>query len=202
MSASPGSRRELAWAALLCLAGAGLAVFAGGQAWASVHAVDSVVTARSVTGTELSGAATALGWAGLAGVAALFAVGGRARSGLGALLALLGAGLVYLAATATGHEHVVTVAAAKSQSILMAGPVSVDTTGWPIVSVAGGVLLLAAGLLTAVRGARWPGMSSRYTRSPSVPETGNAPEAGKPKARSEPAAMWKALDRGEDPTGE
>lgn len=195
MSASAGPRRELATAALLCLAGAGLAVFAGGQAWASVHAVDSVVTSRSVTGTELAGAATALGWAGLAGVAALFAVSGRVRSGLGALLALLGAGLVYLAATATGHEHVLSVAAAKSQSVLMAGPVSVDTTGWPLVSVAGGVLLVAAGLLTAVRGAGWPGMSSRYSRSATS-------EAGKPKAEAGSAAMWKALDRGEDPTGE
>lgn len=194
MTTSAGSRRELALAAVLCLAGAGLAVFAGGQSWASVHVVDSVVASRSVTGTELTGAATALGWAGLAGLAALFAVGGRVRAGLGALLALFGVGLVYVSATSTGHEHALSVAADKSQSILMAGPISVDTTGWPVVSLLGGVLLIAAGLLTAVRGARWPGMSSRYERSPERPvERSGAPDS---------AGMWKALDRGEDPTRE
>jgi uncharacterized membrane protein (TIGR02234 family) len=185
------ARRELLTAALLCLVGAGLALFASGQSWATAHAVDSVLTRKSVTGGELTGAATALGWAGLAGLLALFAVGGRVRAGLGVLLALFGVGLVYVSATSTGHEHVLSVAADKSQSIQMAGLVAIDTTAWPIVSVIGGVLLAAGGLLVAIRGARWPGMSSRYERS-----------ATKKQVEPDDAVgMWKALDRGEDPTG-
>jgi uncharacterized membrane protein (TIGR02234 family) len=61
-----------------------------------------------------------------------------------------------------------------------------------VVTVAAGLLLAAGGLVTVVRGARWPGMSSRYERGATPRQT----------VPSDSAGMWKALDRGEDPTGE
>ena len=62
----------------------------------------------------------------------------------------------------------------------------------------GGVLILLAGLLALRYGRLWPGMSGRYER-------GGAP--ARPRRRAQPVDpdrpedLWKALDRGEDPTG-
>ncbi len=183
------ARREMTLAVLLCAVGAGLAVTAGGRPWVTVHAPDAIVgSSWSLKGTDLTGAASALGWAGLAGLAALFAVRGAVRAGLGVLLALFGAGIVYF--TASGRSDATSVAAAKHQAVSLASHVTVTTTAWWAVSLVGGALLLLAGLLVAVRGARWAGMSRRYDREAAPRETGDA------------VGMWKALDRGEDPTGD
>src|SRR5437879_2459232 len=152
------TRRELVTAALLCAAGAGLAVSAGGREWATVHAQDTLVPlGRSLTGQELTGAATALGWAGLAGLAAVFATQGRVRAAVGVLLTVFGAGIGYSSVTAVGRPHVLETAAGKSQLLGLAGHATVGTTAWWTISAVGGLLLLAAGALVAVRGARWPG---------------------------------------------
>jgi hypothetical protein len=50
--------------------------------------------------------------------------------------------------------------------------------------------VLAAGILVAWRGPRWPAMSSRYSR------TGG----GKPQPVADPATLWESLSRGADPT--
>ncbi len=50
------------------------------------------------------------------------------------------------------------------------------------------VALVAAGALTALRGPRWPSLARRY---------GDAAGA---ESRGEPVDLWRALDRGEDPT--
>jgi uncharacterized membrane protein (TIGR02234 family) len=196
------TRREFVTAALLCAAGAGLTVSAGGREWATVHAQDALVPfGRSLTGQELTGAATALGWAGLAGLAALVATRGRVRAVVGVLLAVFGAGIGYSSVTAVSRSHVLATAASKSQLLGLAGHATVGTTAWWTVSAVGGFLLLVAGVLVAVRGARWPGMSARYDRT-----AAGAARAGTPRpapARPDTAdalGMWKSLDRGEDPT--
>ena len=60
---------------------------------------------------------------------------------------------------------------------------------WPALTLAGGVLLLLAGGLIAVRGRRWAGLSSSY----------DAPTAA-PAAPVTDKGVWDALDRGDDPT--
>jgi uncharacterized membrane protein (TIGR02234 family) len=61
---------------------------------------------------------------------------------------------------------------------------------WPVLSAICGVLVVAAGVLIAVRGHRWQGMSARYEAQPA--------RADNPVKAA--AALWSALDRGEDPT--
>jgi hypothetical protein len=62
------------------------------------------------------------------------------------------------------------------------------TAGWPLLAAAGGLAVAAAGALAVARGDRWPAMGSRYER--------NRPDqAGE-------ADLWRALDRGEDPTAQ
>jgi hypothetical protein len=53
------------------------------------------------------------------------------------------------------------------------------------------VLVLVAGLLTAVRGGQWAGLSARYDRREIDPEQA--------RARAD-ASLWTALERGDDPT--
>jgi uncharacterized membrane protein (TIGR02234 family) len=186
-------RRELAAAALL--GGAGAAIVAGfaGRTWAAVaeHAGTGLGTlGQQLTGRSLSGVVGALGWAGLAGIAALLATRGWARVAIGVLLAAFGVIIAIASPAAVRRAHVVSVAGDKSNLARLGGDVIVHVNAWWVVSLAGGVLLAAAGLLTVVRGRRWPGMSARYDR----------PGAAPPPAGDDPASMWKALDRGDDPT--
>ncbi|MFA1542261.1 TIGR02234 family membrane protein [Actinomadura monticuli] len=186
---TPG--RERALAALLCAAGAGLALLAAGRTWAAVKAEDAITPfTQTLTGGDLGGAAGALGWAGLAGLAALFATRGRVRAAVGVLIALFGAGIAYASASAVRRSNVLDAAADKSALIRLGADPALQANLWWLVSVAGGVLLVAAGVLTAVRGGRWPAMSSRYERE--------GPAAQ--QRADDPSAMWRSLDRGEDPT--
>jgi uncharacterized membrane protein (TIGR02234 family) len=72
--------------------------------------------------------------------------------------------------------------------------------------LAGGVLLVAAGVLTVSRGSRWPGMSARYDRARAPVAASARGREGAPgtaaaePAEQDPAGLWKSLDRGEDPT--
>ncbi|WP_051711740.1 Trp biosynthesis-associated membrane protein [Spirillospora albida] len=190
---TPGRERGLT--ALLCAAGAGLALLAAGREWARVQASGAITPyAERLTGHDLGGAGAALGWAGLAGLAALFATRGRVRAAVGALLAVFGAGIVYASATSVQRAHVLAAAEEKSSLLKFGAQPVLSVNLWWMASVTGGVLLVVAGLVTLVRGTRWPGMSSRYERDAS--RSGTAA----PPAPDDPAALWKSLDRGEDPT--
>ncbi|MDL5157938.1 Trp biosynthesis-associated membrane protein [Actinomycetospora termitidis] len=61
---------------------------------------------------------------------------------------------------------------------------------WPLLGGLGGLLLVGAGLLVALRGAAMPRLGARY----------DAPGASRPRPRDEERSLWEALDAGEDPT--
>ncbi|TDC54683.1 MFS transporter [Actinomadura sp. KC345] len=196
---TPGRERGLT--ALLCAAGAGLALLAAGRSWATVRAEDAITPlTQNLTGGDLGGAAGALGWAGIAGLAALFAARGHVRSGVGALIALFGAGIAYASAAAVQRPNVLSAAGDKSALLNIGTAPAVDVNLWWMVSVTGGVLLAVAGLVTAVRGRRWPGMSARYERAAPGGPAGEKAAGEAPVAEDDPSALWKSLDRGEDPT--
>ncbi|WP_123663579.1 Trp biosynthesis-associated membrane protein [Actinocorallia herbida] len=184
--------------ALVCAAGAALVVFATGRVWAQAAFAGSGSGHTSgmsdLTGADLS-ATGALGWAALAAMAAVFAVRGAARIAVGALLALLGAGTVLLALTATDASSARAALLGDSGTIVVGSTdaVTVAATAWPWLAAAGGLVIALAGLWTAVRGRAWPGMSARYERG-ARPAKAAAPD--------DPAALWKSLDRGEDPTAD
>jgi uncharacterized membrane protein (TIGR02234 family) len=186
------TRRELVLAVLLGAAGGGLVAGFAGRPWAVVTERTTGLEpfTQQLTGRSLSGAAAALGWAGLAGIAALLATRGWARVVIGALLAVFGAGIAALAPAAVSRAHVLSVAGERTNLARLSGDVGVHVGAWWVVSLAGGVLLAAAGLLTVLRGRRWPGMSSRYEH----------PGAAASPRRNDPSSLWKALDRGDDPT--
>ena len=196
---TPGRERGLT--ALLCAAGAGLALLAAARGWATVSAEDAITPlSQDLTGGDLGGAAGALGWAGIAGLAALFATRGRARSGVGVLIALFGAGIVYASAAAVQRPNVLSAAGEESALLNIGADPAVDVNLWWMVSVTGGVLLAVAGLAAAVRGRRWPGMSARYERAAPGGPAAQKAAVEDAAAEDDPSALWKSLDRGEDPT--
>ncbi|MGW6555484.1 Trp biosynthesis-associated membrane protein, partial [Streptomyces sp. NPDC055051] len=69
-------------------------------------------------------------------------------------------------------------------------------TAWPYVAAAGALLILVAGLCALRYGKSWPAMGGRYERA-GTPRAARGPAAGDP---DRPEDLWKALDRGEDPT--
>lgn len=122
-----------------------------------------LVATSGSTGAEAIPVARALALVALAGSVALLAARRWSRLAAGVVLAVTGLGLVGSAVT---------------------GPAfSVRTA----LIAAGGLLVLAAGLVTVGRGRAWPALGARY----------DAPAA---RRAVSPGDVWDALDRGEDPT--
>lgn len=185
-------RRQLTLAVLLCLAGAGLAVFAATRTWSlTVTLRPAPLPSLRVahTGGDLLPWLPALAVVGLAGAGAVLATRGLARRLIGALLLLAGVGV------AAGGVY--GVSAVERGGV---GPVS------PVLCALGGLLAATGGAYTAARGQRWPGMGARYerpARGRQGPGARGGPAGlvggGRVQGRSTTAA-WDALDRGEDPT--
>jgi hypothetical protein len=74
--------------------------------------------------------------------------------------------------------------------ITAVGHVTMTAALWRPAAVAGALIIVAAGLLVAWRGARWPVMSSRY----------EPPGQAGRKPVADSAALWDALSGGADPT--
>jgi hypothetical protein len=203
MSSTPGTRpageaagrrpRDFAYAILLCLGGAGLALLAATRTWTvevTVRLAPLPPLHTDRTGGALLPWLPPVALVGLAGAGALIATRGGVRRGLGVLLLVLGLGL------AAGGVYGV------------AGDgVSAARVAWPVLCALGGLLLAAGGVSTLLRGHRWPGMSARYerpVRAASGDQSGDRPTAGIPPKKAGGGSVtstqaWDALDRGEDP---
>ena len=214
----PAARRQALLTLLLGAAGAGLVLLAVRQSWAHVvtRAPAPLPPATvAVPGQDLVPLAGALALAALAGLAAVIATRGPARRAVGALLALFGVGIAVAVslrldtASVLAAAHPAGVPAAGSVTggsgpgggvvpggaapgLTAAGRVVLDAFPWRAAALLGAAAVLAAGLLTAWRGPRWPGMSSRYEQ----PGGGQA----RPAPATDSAAIWESLSRGEDPT--
>ena len=175
---SKGLRAALAG----CLLSGALILLAGGRAWARAAYPDRP---RGVTGADLVGSLPVWGLVALAGVVAVAATRRLGRIPVGG--ALLASG-VSVAALSLRTIRTIEVRVLEDALIrrLTVTPTAVELTVWPYVTVGAGVLLALTGLLVALRGPRWAGLSARY----------DAP-ADRPATESD---LWSALDRGEDPT--
>lgn len=194
------ARRALALALLCGAAGAALALLASGQVWG--HATASFAQGGlpvKAKGGDVTGLPSALALVGLAALVAVFAVRRAARALVAALLTLCGAGTGAAALLGAGDSGALEEKAARASGLARAGIETVHVSVWPYVSALGGVLLVVAGVLALRYGPAWPSMSgsARYERTGRTPR-GTAPEPVDP---DRPEDLWKALDRGEDPTG-
>ncbi|MFE2279278.1 TIGR02234 family membrane protein [Streptomyces sp. NPDC059454] len=185
--------------ALLCGAlGAAVTLLATRQQWsegtATVAGGAFPLTAR---GSDVTGVPAALAVVGLAALVAVFAVRRAGRLAVATLLALSGAGTVAAALLGASDSGALDEKAAQVSGDTSATVDALSHTAWPYVAAVGGVLLLLSGLLALRYGRLWPAMSGRYERggAPSPRRTSVSVDPDRPED------LWKALDRGEDPTG-
>ncbi|GGJ95626.1 membrane protein [Streptomyces camponoticapitis] len=201
--------RSLGIALLLGAAGSAVVLIASGQTWADGSAaVAGGIVSLHAGGRDITGVPAALAIAGLAALVAVFAVRTGGRLLVSALLALSGAGAALAALIGASDSSALNDEAARTTGDTAATVDALTHTAWPYVTAAGGVLILLAGLLALRYGSHWPTMSGRYERD----GTPRAARVRKPSARpakatgpaadpDRPEDIWKALDRGEDPTG-
>lgn len=181
--------------ALLCGAlGAAVALLATRQQWsegtASVAGGAFPLTAK---GSDVTGVPAALAIVGLAALVAVFAVRRSGRYAVAAVLALSGVGTLVAALLGASDSAALDQQAAQVSGDTSATVDALSHTAWPYVAAAGGALILLAGLLALRYGRLWPAMSGRYERS-------GAPRQRRGADPDRPEDLWKALDRGEDPT--
>ncbi|MFJ2894614.1 TIGR02234 family membrane protein [Streptomyces sp. NPDC087218] len=197
---APGSRRSLAAGLLLGAAGATVVLLSSGQTWAEGRAsVGGGFLPLSAEGQDVTGVPAALAVVGLAALVAVFAVRGAGRLVVAGLLALSGLGAALSACLGAVDRAALDEKAAQSTGDAQATIDALSHTAWPYVTAAGGLLILLAGLLALRYGKRWPTMSGRYERD-GTPRPRRAARTAPDPDR--PEDLWKALDRGEDPTRE
>ncbi len=190
-------RRSLAVALLSGALGAAVALLATRQQWSQGTAtVAGGSFPLTATGSDVTGVPASLAIVGLAALVAVFAVRRAGRFLVAALLALSGAGTIAAALLGVGDSSALDEQAAKASGDTSATVDALSHTAWPYVAVAGGALLLLAGLLALRYGRQWPAMSGRYERSGAPRPRRQAPAVDPDR----PEDIWKALDRGEDPT--
>ncbi|MFI2199460.1 TIGR02234 family membrane protein [Streptomyces sp. NPDC020192] len=190
-------RRSLALALLCGALGAAVTLLATRQRWAegtaTVAGGSFPLTAK---GSDVTGVPAALAIVGLAALVAVFAVRRAGRVVVAGLLALSGAGIAAAALVSASDNSALDDKAARASGDTSATVAALSHTGWPYVAVAGGALILLAGLLALRYGSLWPAMSGRYERGTDRPR-----RKARPVDPERPEEIWKALDRGEDPTG-
>lgn len=165
-----------------CLVSGLLILLAGGQAWARAAYPDRP---RTVSGSALVASLATWGLVALAGVVAVAATRRWGRVLVGGALAASGTTVAALTVQAIREIELRVVEDAVLRRLTVS-PTAVDLTGWPYVALLAGVLLAATGVLVAVRGPGWAGLSARYENPAARP--------------ANDADLWAALDRGEDPT--
>lgn len=191
------ARRALAVALAGGALGATLVLVASGRVWgeASTAFAGGTLPVR-VTGSDVSGLPSALALVGLAALVAVFAVRRTGRVLVAGLLALCGAGTAVSALQGSADTSALESKAAEATGLSRSALEQVTHSAWPWIAGLGGLLLVIAGVLALTYGRSWPAMSGRYER----PETARTPRSASALS-DRPEELWKALDRGEDPTG-
>ncbi|MFE9706396.1 TIGR02234 family membrane protein [Streptomyces sp. NPDC005930] len=190
-------RRSLAVALLCGALGAAVVLLATRQEWAQGTAtVAGGAFPLTAKGSDVTGVPAALAVVGLAALVAVFAVRRAGRFAVAAVLALSGAGTVAAALVGAGDSAALDDQAAEAAGDTSATVDALSHTAWPYVAAVGGALLLLAGLLALRYGRQWPAMSGRYERD-GTPRPRRRRQTVDP---DRPEDLWKAIDRGEDPT--
>lgn len=188
-------RRLYAPVVLATLVTGGVAFFAAGRTWAKVEVKAEGLAAAKVTvsGSDAQPLVPALAIIVVTTALAILAAGPRLRRVIGGLTIVVSAvGTVAVPRSGTdGLQDAVRSAAEKSPAYT--GPDalgSISYVPWDLLTIAAFVLALVLGVVTLRLGPRWPTMSSRY----------DAPTSRPVKDDPSGTDMWKAMDRGDDPT--
>jgi len=170
------------------LAGGALALIASAQPWWRAAAAEGVVV--KITGAQATGGLSqALAIVALVGTLLLLALRGNGRRVVGALLLLVGVGLVL----AGGLRLQPSPGAVRSQvhGVSLADSFSLSATAWPWIFAFSGVLVAVGGAATLITASNWAIRSDRF--QPGL-------DQATPSGSDDSAELWKAMDAGVDPT--
>lgn len=199
------------WVLLKLAVGALLALVAVTQTWVRITLVDgsASVLVVNVSGSAAHPAIAPVAIAALISVVVLAIAGRVFRVVLGVLVALMGAAIIALSASVLSNPLASARASITEVSGLTGGGITdivgaVDVSGWPVVAVIGGVILLAAGVFAIFTMHRWPVGGRRYeTRA-----TTEGAERSRAHAQADHASPhdriseWESQNDGVDPTDE
>jgi uncharacterized membrane protein (TIGR02234 family) len=190
--------RLLALAVLAGLASGGLAFAAARRPWATVEVATEGLprVVIETVGTSVVPWAGALALVVVTGSLALLPTGGRVRQVVAAVVMLAALGVFLGCAFAGGalSEQVAEDVSASSVSTGLAP--AADHSPWRWAAVAAGVVGVGVGAWALTRSADWPVMGSRYEAP--VPTAGPRPRPDADEAAE--TDLWRAMDRGDDPT--
>lgn len=184
-------KRLGAWSWVLLLAGTLGAFATAAQPWWQVAHPGGAVP---IPGNEASGALpTTLAAVLAAGVLLSLTLRGWGRMVLGALLGLVGIGVIVLGVAAPEPPDEVVARLAQAVTLDPTGPPTRAWGGYGFAAAGLVVLLGAAALVVATRRAGRPDRVDRFSRS--APSRPVAPD-------DDALSVWRALDEGRDPTAE
>lgn len=197
-----------------CLAAAGVLLTASGLDWlqASIQVEPPLPDVRKTfTGGEVVDALAGFGI--LVGAAGLALIATKRVGRMVVAAVLIVVGLLTLLAVGffiydAGREDAWSWAQDYATVGSSVFPDSELSPAPAVVALLGGLIAVVVGIFTAVTGRRWPVMGARYERrgpsaavSPSSPPSSRSPASSVDRTpESQEAAMWSALERGEDPT--
>lgn len=166
-----------------------LAVIVSAQPWWRAEADGADV---AFTGSDASAGLTqALALVVLAGTLLALTLRARGRRILGVLLTVAGVGVVIVGAIRLrpSGANVRT----RLREVSLADQYELVGTAWPWIYAVAGVLVLGGAVVMVATSGRWPQRADRFQRATREAAVSNPDEA-------DPAALWKAMDAGIDPT--
>jgi len=190
--------RSLAVAVLTGLASGGLALAAVRRPWATVDVAAEGMPRVVVEtiGTSVLPWVGALALVVVTGSLALLPTGGRVRQVVAAVVTLAAIGVVLGCAFAGGALSEQVAVDVSANAVGGESAAAVDHSPWRWVAVAAGSMGAGAGAWAFTRSATWPVMGSRYEAPVRAPGPRRDADAGEPVETD----MWRAMDRGDDPT--
>ena len=180
---------------LATLATGGLAFFSAGRTWAEadVKAEGLASATIAVSGADAQPLVSALAIVVVTAALAILAAGPRLRRVVGALTIVVAVVAVAVVPRSGSNALDDAISSAAQKSPAYTGPASlgdVSYVHWDLLAISAFVVALVLGGVTVRLAPQWPTMSSRYDAPTS------RPVADDPSGTD----MWKAMDRGDDPT--
>jgi uncharacterized membrane protein (TIGR02234 family) len=177
--------RALAFGCLLI--GGALALVGSAQPW--WHATGEGVVLK-FSGTQATGGLSqALAIVALAGTLLMLALRPRGRRVVGTLLLLVGVGLAVVGGL--GLQPSADAVGSEVHGVSLANTFQLSATVWPWLFAVSGALVAIGAVLTMITAGSWPARSNRFQSGQSRAEV---------PVTEDPAALWKAMDAGADPT--
>ncbi|MFT4165628.1 MAG: Trp biosynthesis-associated membrane protein [Microlunatus sp.] len=176
------------------LAGAGLGFVAGAQPWWRASGDGAAVTFSGSDAT--GGLCQALAAVTSAGILLLLVLRRRGRRILAILIAGTGIGMIATGALRSAPDA--DAVRARVRQVSLTDQFALDTTAWPWVYAAAGLVVLVGAVLLWLGASRWSTGVSRFDRAAQTATPSPRPTV----LADDPAQAWKDLDAGRDPTAD